>query len=121
MAIEYPLKEKNIGEMPHLGDMVLEAMRQNLLTKAEAAARLGMAPSSLGYYTQVPSLQTATVWQLSVGLKYDFFGRMCQALPPEVVLVEHPRITALEQEVADLKKEVAIYKAALGIKNGGAG
>lgn len=119
MAIEYPLEETNPGHMPHVGDMVVEAMRQNLLKKSEAAARLGLAQSTLLYYTQQPSLQTSAVWQLSVGLQYDFFGRLCRALPPEVVPVENPRILALQQEVADLKKEVAVYKAALGIKRGG--
>lgn len=105
---------------PHIGDMVWNVLYEQKITQAELARRLQVTPSSVADYLKQSSLQFGILWNISIALKYDFLGKIMNNYPESFPLNPISKLvielTAQKQTIADLEKEISIYKTALGIK-----
>lgn len=105
---------------PHIGQLVKRVMRDKKLSQAEVARRMTISPSSLANYFKQPSLQFGILWNLGIAMEYDFLTELTDYYPAELVLNANSKvILELDEKnklIADLQKEIGIYKKALGIK-----
>lgn len=105
---------------PHIGQLVKNVMRDKKLSQAEVARRMTISPSSLTNYFKQPSLQFGILWNLGIAMEYDFLTELSDYYPPGFVLNAKSKMVAELDEkiklIADLQKEISIYKSALGIK-----
>ncbi|SEM58342.1 hypothetical protein SAMN05421856_104313 [Chryseobacterium taichungense] len=104
----------------HIGQLVKKVMRDKKLSQAEVARRMTISPSSLANYFKQPSLQFGILWNLGIAMEYDFLTELTNYYPPELILNPDSKVIAELDEktklIADLQKEINIYKSALGIK-----
>ncbi|WP_346983828.1 helix-turn-helix transcriptional regulator [Chryseobacterium sp. POE27] len=105
---------------PHIGQLVKKVMRDKKLSQAEVARRMTISPSSLANYFKQPSLQFGILWNLGIAMEYDFLTEITDYYPQDLHLnPESKIIKELDEKnklIADLQKEIGIYKRALGIK-----
>lgn len=73
-------------------------------------------PTINGYFVQ-QTLQTRTIWKLSHAIGYNLFTDLIQLMPEELQNSNktsfQQTIDNQQQEITDLKKEIAIYKEIL--------
>ncbi|PVV61901.1 helix-turn-helix domain-containing protein [Chryseobacterium sp. HMWF035] len=105
---------------PHLGELVRKIIDDKKLTQAEVARRMQISPTSLANYFNQSSLQFGIVWNIGLAIGYDFLTELTNYYPSTLALNEDAKIvkelTEKTQRIADMEKEIEIYKAALGIK-----
>ena len=110
-------KAKTGNQLPHIGNLVAEIMKQKKMTVAEVARKLGVTSSSVANYLRNDSLQIRILWQLAVVLEYNFLADVMDFLPEKVLNSTESSfqksITAQASEIEDLKKEIEIYKGIL--------
>ncbi|MAL61187.1 MAG: hypothetical protein CMC14_14195 [Flavobacteriaceae bacterium] len=112
-----------IPPMPHIGKLFRDYVEENRIYQSVLAKILGKTQSVLLRYRFRKSLQCYLLWELSVGLKHNFFMDVASQLPdtystsaPDVTLPYKERIAALEKELEtvtrerDLLKEVIVQK-----------
>ncbi|UPQ74863.1 MULTISPECIES: helix-turn-helix domain-containing protein [Chryseobacterium] len=120
MMINRKYLQKSQHPHPHIGQLIKRVMREKKITQAEVARRMALTPSSIAKYFRQPSLQFGILWNLSMAIGYDFLTALTDYYPPSLPLNEDAKIVKelaeKEQRIADMEKEIAIYKAALGIK-----
>ena len=108
---------KGGNQLPHIGNLVAEIMKQKKMTVAEVARKLGVTSSSVANYLRNDSLQIRILWQLAVVLEYNFLADVMDFLPEKVLNSTESSfqksITAQASEILDLKKEIEIYKGIL--------
>lgn len=114
----YQLKKSN--PHPHIGSMVEKVMKTKGISKAELARQMGLSGVSIGFYLKHHSLQFGILWDLGIALKHDFLLEITNSYPEGFPLNENANIIKKLNEnkakIADLEKEIEIYKNALGIK-----
>lgn len=110
-------KSKSGNQLPHIGNLVAEIMKQKKMTVAEVARKLGVTSSSVANYLRNDSLQIRILWQLGVALEYNFLADVMDFLPENVLNSAkssfQKSISAQASEIVDLKKEIEIYKGIL--------
>jgi hypothetical protein len=93
----------------HIGNLLLEKLKEFHLTKVEVARRTNRAQTSILPLTRRPSMQAYILWEISIAMKYDFFSSLSKSL-----LEKHPDIksetTSLHATIASLEKELAATK-----------
>lgn len=114
---KYQLKKEH--PHPHIGRMVRRAMNAKNISQSDLARRMGVSANTVSSYLKNASLQFGIVWDIAVAIQYDFLSELVNYYPEAVSLNEASKvmITLREKEalVADLQKEIAIYKKALKI------
>ncbi len=100
--------EKSEHPHPHIGNLVRNIMTEKRISKAEVARKLNVTPSVVNEYLKNPSLQFGILWKLCIALNYDFLSELKKYYPPSLPTPE-------QEKIADLEKEIAIYKSALKI------
>lgn len=63
-----PMQKSNI----YIGEIVKNIMMEKQVTKAELARRLNVKPQSVDYLLTRKSIDTDTLYNLSIALDYDF-------------------------------------------------
>lgn len=115
-------QEKSQNPYPHIGAMVKSVMVNKRISQAELARRMDISSSSLARYFNHSSLQFGILWNLSIALEYDFLTKLANLYPKNIPLNQESKLVIDLQEkqrrLEDLEKEIKIYKAALGIKEG---
>lgn len=110
-------KAKTANQLPHIGNLVAEVMKQRKMTVAEVARKLGVTSSSVANYLRNDSLQIRILWQLGIALEYNFMADVMDFLPENVLNATESSfqksITTQASEIIDLKKEIEIYKGIL--------
>ncbi len=112
--------EKSKNPHPHIGHMILKFLFEKKITQADLARRLNVSPSTMASYFRQPSIQFGILWNIGIALDHDFLTELTNYYPSDFIfnakskLVEELRNKT--QQLADLEKEIAIYKKALGIK-----
>lgn len=56
----------------HIGNFISEVLIQSGITKAELARRLNIKPQSIDYLLKRQSIDTHTLYNISIALNYDF-------------------------------------------------
>nr|MCY2673523.1 helix-turn-helix transcriptional regulator [Bacteroides fragilis] len=62
------MKKSNV----YIGEVIKQVMAERQVTKAELARRLGVRPQSVDYLLTRKSIDTDTLYSLSLALDYDF-------------------------------------------------
>ena len=62
------MKKSNV----YIGEVIKQVMAERQVTKAELARRLGVRPQSVDYLLTRKSIDTDTLYSLSLALYYDF-------------------------------------------------
>jgi predicted XRE-type DNA-binding protein len=109
--------QSNISKLPHLGNFVKNKIEEQRLSYAEVCRRINIKqPTISGYFVQ-ESLQTKIIWKLCHALQYNLFADIISHLPENIQNTNTTNtqkiINAQQEEINDLKKEIAIYKEIL--------
>lgn len=109
--------KNSINKLPHMGTFIKNKIDEKNISYAEVARRMNVKqPTINGYFFQ-DTLQTKTIWKLSHALNNNLFTDLTKLLPIELQNTNktafHDIIDAQQQEIIDLKKEIAIYKEIL--------
>ena len=96
--------------MPHNGSLLYELMKQKRYNKAEFAAALNTNQMAVKRFIEKDSLYTKDLWKASLVLGVNMFSLLANKLPLEI---PSDKELALQKQVEDLQKEVAIYKGLL--------
>lgn len=113
-------RSKTANQLPHIGNLVAEIMKQKKVTVAEVARKLGVTSSSVANYLRNDSLQIRILWQLGLALEHNFLAELMDFLPENVLNASESSlqksITTQASEIIDLKKEIEIYKGILAAR-----
>ena len=93
--------------LPHLGKLLIQVMKQKMITKTELSNKMGVSPSNINQYTKQSTMHAAQLWKLGEVLEYNFFAVLSAAFPLQT---STPQEEELLQHVNDLKKENELYK-----------
>ena len=91
------MKSTNI----HIGDNILAVMNQKRVTKAELARLLSIKPQSVDYLLRRKSIDTDTLYNISVVLDFDFslLYRINQQNPEQTNFDIHPAKAKIMVEI----------------------
>lgn len=114
-------QEKKEYPHPHIGALVRKVMAAKNISKVELSRRLGLSPTGVGIYLNRASLQFGILWDIGIVLKHDFLLEIANHYPAGVPMNENSNIikelNEKKAKIADLEKEIEIYKNALGIRS----
>ena len=99
-----------LAPTPEMGALLLKYLKTNRTRRSVLARMLGISPQAMVKYAQKKSLQTETVWKLSMILKHNFFQDFADLLPKHFstyAVID----TSLQDRVAQLEKENALLTA----------
>jgi plasmid maintenance system antidote protein VapI len=99
--------QQNIADMPHCGKLIEQIMQEKRFTKSNVANGLHISPISINRYIEQHSLQTGIVWKVGKVLGVNMLDTIAKAHP---IAVSTNNELLLQQRIADLEKELAIYK-----------
>jgi transcriptional regulator with XRE-family HTH domain len=106
---------------PHMGSFIKAKIEEQQLSYAEVCRRMNIKqPTMNGYFIQ-DTLQLKTLWKLCHALQYNLFSDLIRLLPETLQNTNktsfQETISAQQQQIEDLKKEIAIYKDILKSKS----
>ena len=114
-------KETTILEtVPSIGNLIARYFKEHRTFKSSLSRILGVRPQTVLAYRSKTSMQTDTIWKLSLILKHNFLKDLADQLPKEFSTFTPPdttlqdRIAALEKENERLKVEVSVLERVLG-------
>jgi len=96
--------------MPHNGNLLQELMKEKRFSKPELATALNTNQMAIKRFIEKNSLYTKDLWNLSLVMGVNMFSLLAGKLPLETPTDKE---IALQKQVEDLQKEVAIYKGLL--------
>jgi uncharacterized small protein (DUF1192 family) len=104
---------------PNVGALIERVYKERRIFKSALARKLSVSPTTVLDYSKKTSMQTATLWNLSVALKHNFLKDLADQLPKEFSSYAvkdttlQDRIIALEKENERLQAEVNILQRIL--------
>lgn len=103
-----------IAPTPEMGALLLTYLKTNRTRRSVLARMLGISPQAMVKYPKKTSLQTETVWKLSLILKHNFFQDMADLLPKNFTtyaVVDN----SLKDRIAQLEQQNALLTAQLEV------
>ena len=104
----------NLKPLPHMGSFIKNKIDQQNISYAEVCRRMEIKQPSMNSYFAQETLQTRTIFKLSQAINYNLFNDLTTFLPEDIQKINstpfQKTIEAQQQEITDLKKEIAIYK-----------
>lgn len=112
--------------LPHLGEMISDALAAQRLTPTDMARRMDLSLTGLLSTLRQPTVQGAVLWKAGIMLQHNFFADLAQqhpvpAPPSNREKEMEQQLAAAQQQITDLQKETALYHkvlAALNVKLG---
>lgn len=95
---------------PEVGTLLKRFLTEKRTRKSVLARMLGTQPQTVQKYQAKTTMQTETLWKLSVLLKHNFFLDLADYLPKEFSTYSQTD-TSLSEQMAALQKENEILKA----------
>lgn len=101
---------------PNIGALISRVYKEKRTYKSALARKLGVRPTTALNYAKKTSMQTTTLWKLSLILRHNFLKDLADQLPKEFSTYAPKdsslakRITLLEQENELLKAQLAVLK-----------
>lgn len=106
-----------ISSLPHMGTFIKKKINEQKISYAEVSRRLNVHQSCITSYFEQQTLQTRIIWKISQAIGYNLFTDLIQLMPEELQNSNktsfQQTILDKQQEIDDLKKELAIYKEIL--------
>jgi hypothetical protein len=112
-------KKKHLenNHFPHIGQLIEQQTRASRRSNAEIAKKIGVSPIGFARYFDQESIQFRILWKISLALKYNFLAHLMDYFPDEVLQNSQSNsqktIEVQATEIADLKKEILIYREIL--------
>lgn len=109
-------KYKIQGEFPHvhIGALIKKILKTKGLSHSEVARRIGVKPTTFHAYLFRQSVQVGVLWKISLAINYNIFADLMNDLPESVYKINSTKYdlkqSDKDNEIADLKKEIEIYK-----------
>lgn len=105
----------------HLGKIVADKMMELRINKAELTRKMRRNHQSIiSALFKRPSMQTYLVWELSIALKYDFFGylseQIMQKAGGQIIsnnIMAQQKIAELEKQTEALRQENTVLRKAV--------
>lgn len=112
--------------LPHLGEMISDALAAQRLTPTDMARRMDLSLTGLLSTLRQPTVQGAVLWKAGIMLQHNFFADLAQqhpvpAPPSNREKEMEQQLAAAQQQITDLQKENVLYQkvlAALNVKLG---
>lgn len=104
----------SIAPTPEMGALLLRYLKTNRTRRSVVARMLGISPQAMVKYAQKKSLQTETVWKLSMILKHNFFQDFADLLPKNFstyAIIDN----SLNEKIAELEQQNALLTAQLEV------
>lgn len=103
-----------------MGNFIKNKIDHQKISYAEISRQMNINQSTLSGYFIQETLQTKTIWKLCHALDYNLFADLIRLFPEQLQESNktsfQETIMVQQQEIADLKKEIAIYKDILSNK-----
>jgi uncharacterized protein YlxW (UPF0749 family) len=108
--------------LPHLGEMISEALAAQRLTPTDMARRMDLSLTGLLSTLRQPTVQGAVLWKAGIMLQHNFFADLAQehpvpAPPSNREKEMEQQLAAAQQQITDLQKETALYQKVLAALN----
>ena len=103
------IKEIN-KDMPHLGSLALNHIEQSGNTRHAVAKKIDISPISVNRYVKERSLHGYILFNISKCINVNLFDVIAHDASLEGVARVTNKEQQLLQRIADLEKELAIYK-----------
>jgi transcriptional regulator with XRE-family HTH domain len=106
----------------HIGQKILEVMKQRRITKAEVSKAVGMSRPAINYLTKRPTMDVNTLAKIGNSVKYDFFKHYPIIEVNEGFIHTEPsaeatenkklqdKISELERQLENCKRDLMIQK-----------
>lgn len=106
-----------MNTLPHMGSLIKQRILEKKLTFAEVCRRINIKQPVINGYFEQPTLQTKIIWNISIAIEHNLFADLIEKLPTNIQNANntsfHKTIIQQQEEIKDLKKEIAIYKEIL--------
>ncbi len=108
--------------LPHLGEMISDALAAQRLTPTDMARRMDLSLTGLLSTLRQPTVQGAVLWKAGIMLQHNFFADLAQqhpvpAPPSNREKEMEQQLAAAQQQITDLQKETALYQKVLAALN----
>ncbi|WP_432672431.1 hypothetical protein [Flavobacterium sp. SM2513] len=100
--------------VPDIGAFIARYFKEKRTYKSALARKLKVRPQTVLGYRQKKSMQTQTIWTLSLELKHNFMKDLADQLPKEFSTFS-PKDTTLQDRIAALETENELLKAQLAV------
>lgn len=109
-------KEQMKGEQasPHVGRLLNRFIKERRIFKSALARKLGVRPQTVQTYLEKSTMQSVTIWQLSIALEHNFLHDLADQLP-KAFSTYAVKDTVMEHKCAALEEELKIAKAQLAV------
>lgn len=122
MNTSHSAKQIPVKDAPHIGNMIRKHVKEKRLFQSGWARQQGVTPKTIASYLKNPAMRTDTLFTICQVLNQNFFRQIADSLPanlpPELQHESRQLAEALQQEVAQLKLQVATLEKALGLVGG---
>lgn len=108
------MKPAIIAPVPSFGLLLKQLFKEKRTHKSVLARLLGVRPQTVFDYEKKNTIQTETIWKLSMLLKHNFLQDLADQLPKEFPSFT-PEDTTLQDQIEVLQKENELLKAQLEI------
>ncbi|NNV55787.1 hypothetical protein [Limnovirga soli] len=107
---------------PHVGNMLQQFLVTNKLSKAAVAKKLQVTAPVVSAYLKNRSMQVGVLWNVSLAVEHNFMADLADAFPATLNgglnTSWKQQLAAKDQRIAELEKELAIYKSIVISRNG---
>lgn len=106
-------KIQGASPYPHIGNLIRQKIKDRHLTFAEVSRRIGVNAPVLHQYAKQESVQVGILWKIGIAINYNFFADLMAYLPQSLLTNSNANLETSSKElneIADLKKEIEIYK-----------
>lgn len=101
-------------EVPSAGLLLARLFTENRTRKSVVSRMLGVRLQTVLEYQKKTSIQTGTLWKLSMLLKHNFFKDLADQIPKEFSTFSPPD-TTLQDRIAVLERENLLLNAQIDI------
>ena len=109
MTENVPLEEQNA---PEIGLIIKRFFKEKRIYRSALSRKLKVRLNTVLDYEKRQTMQTGTLWNLSVALKHNFFSDIAHQLPTDFSTYA-PVNTTLPERIAVLENENELLKAQL--------
>ena len=99
---------------PNIGALISRVYKEKRTYKSALARKLGVRPTTALNYAKKTSMQTTTLWKLSLILRHNFLKDLADQLPKEFSTYA-PKDSSLANRIALLEQENELLKAQLAV------
>ena len=111
MENNMPLESESV---PDIGLIIARYFKEKRTYKSSLSRKLGVRPQTVLEYRKKKTMQTQTIWTLSLALKHNFLKDLADQLPKEFTSFS-PQDDTLQDRIAALEKENELLKAQLSV------